>query len=119
LNRKNESISIPFYRVLTTLSYIRGPIVEDWVNSQAGLLECRVDTSQTPHVAETDEILWDEFETSFQSTWKDTAKTQSAYDQLMQLQMKDLEIDTYNATFERLAATAEWEPNAKGTITRY
>jgi hypothetical protein len=112
--QKNESISIPFYRVLTALSYIRGPIVEDWVNAQAGLLERRVDTTQTPHVAETDEILWDEFEAAFQSAWKDTAKTQSAYDQLMKLQMKDLEIDTYNATFERLAAAAEWEPDAKG-----
>jgi hypothetical protein len=119
LNRKNESVSIPFYRVLTVLSYIRGPIVEDWVNAQAGLLERRVDTTQTPHVAETDEILWDEFEAAFQSAWKDTAKTQSAYDQLMKLQMKDLEVDTYNATFERLAAAAEWEPDAKGTIARY
>jgi hypothetical protein len=119
LNRKNESISVPFYRVLTILSYIRGPIVEDWVNSQAGLLEHRVDTTQTPHVAETDEILWDEFETAFQSAWKDTAKTQSAYDQLMKLQMKDLEIDTYNTTFERLASATEWEPDAKGTIARY
>ena len=34
LNRGNDSISIPFYRVLTALSYIRGPIVEDWVNAQ-------------------------------------------------------------------------------------
>jgi hypothetical protein len=32
----------------------------------------------------------------------------------MKLQMKDLDIDTYNATFERLAAAAEWEPDAKG-----
>jgi hypothetical protein len=37
----------------------------------------------------------------------------------MKLQMKDLEVDTYNATFERLAAAAEWEPDAKGTIARY
>jgi hypothetical protein len=119
LNRKNESVSIPFYRVLTVLSYIRGPLVEDWVNAQAGLLERRVDTTQTPHVAETDEILWDEFEAAFQSAWKDTAKMQSAYDQLMKLQMKELEIDTYNTTFEQLASAAEWEPDAKGTIARY
>jgi hypothetical protein len=119
LNRKNKSISIPFYRVLTALSYICGPIVKDWVNSQAGLLEQHIDTTQTPHIAESDKILWDEFEIAFQSAWKDTARTQSAYDQLMKLQMKDLEIDTYNAMFERLAAAAEWEPDAKGTIARY
>ena len=34
LNQNNESISIPFYRVLTTLSYIKGPLVEDWVNTR-------------------------------------------------------------------------------------
>jgi hypothetical protein len=119
LNRKNKSISIPFYQVLTTLSYIRGPIVEDWVNSQARLLEHCVDTTQNPHVAETDEILWDEFKAVFQSAWKDTAKTQSAYDQLMKLQMKELDIDTYNTMFERLASAAKWEPDAKGTIAHY
>jgi hypothetical protein len=37
----------------------------------------------------------------------------------MKLQMKDLEVNTYNAMFERLAAMAKWEPNAKGTIARY
>jgi hypothetical protein len=37
----------------------------------------------------------------------------------MKLQMKELDIDTYNATFERLASAAEWEADAKGTIARY
>jgi hypothetical protein len=39
LNRNNESISIPFFRVLTALSYIKGPMVEDWVNAQDKELE--------------------------------------------------------------------------------
>jgi hypothetical protein len=37
----------------------------------------------------------------------------------MKLVMKELDIDTYTATFERLAAAADWEPNAKGAIARY
>jgi hypothetical protein len=37
----------------------------------------------------------------------------------MKLAMKDLDIDTYTATFERLASAAGWEPNAMGTIARY
>jgi hypothetical protein len=37
----------------------------------------------------------------------------------MKLQMKDLDIDTYNATFDCLANAAKWEPDAKGTITHY
>jgi hypothetical protein len=72
-----------------------------------------------PHYAKTDKFLWQEFESDFKSAWKDTTHTQSAYDQLMKLQMKDLDVDTYNATFKHLANTAEWEPDAKGTIARY
>ena len=37
----------------------------------------------------------------------------------MKLVMKDLDIDTYTTSFECLATAAEWEPNAKGTITQY
>jgi hypothetical protein len=37
----------------------------------------------------------------------------------MSLKMKDLDVDTYNATFARLANTTGWEPDAKGTIDRY
>jgi len=119
LNRNNESINVPFYRVLTALSYIKGPLVEDWVNAQSEELEKRIDTSRHGYVTETNEILWQEFESAFRSAWKDTARTQSAYDQLRKLAMRDLDIDTYNATFERLASAAEWEPDAKGTIARY
>ena len=57
--------------------------------------------------------------TVFKAVWKDTAKTQNMYDQLMKLTMQNYDINTYNATFEQLTATAEWEPNVKGTITHY
>jgi hypothetical protein len=119
LNRNNESISIPFFRVLTALSYIKGPIVEDWVNAQDEELERRTDNTRPGSVRESDEILWQEFEAAFKGAWTDTTKVQSAYSQLMNLKMKDLDIDTYNATFARLANAAGWEPDAKGTIDRY
>jgi hypothetical protein len=119
LNRNNESISIPFFRVLTALSYIKGPMVEDWVNAQDEELERRTDSTKPGSVREGDEILWREFEAAFKGAWTDTTKVQSAYSQLMNLKMKDLDIDTYNATFGRLANAAGWEPDAKGTIDRY
>jgi hypothetical protein len=101
------------------LSYIKGPMVEDWVNAQDEELERRTDNTKPGSVRESDEILWQEFEAAFKGAWTDTTKVQSAYSQLMNLKMKDLNIDTYNATFARLANTAGWEPNAKGTIDRY
>ena len=101
------------------LSYIKGPLVEDWVTSQARKLANSIDPTKRVHVLETDEILWSNFENAFKSTWKDTACSQSAYDQLINLRMKDLDIDTYTATFERLASAAGWEPNTQGTIACY
>jgi hypothetical protein len=37
----------------------------------------------------------------------------------MSLKMKDLDIDTYNVTFARLANVAGWEADAKETIDHY
>jgi hypothetical protein len=119
LNRKNESFSIPFYRVLTALSYIRRPLIEDWVNAQDKMLEKLVDPSSPTPISETDEVLWDDFEKHFKSAWQDTAKVQSAYEKLIRLTMQGYDIDTYNATFARLASAAKWEPDAKGTVDRY
>jgi hypothetical protein len=79
---KQQFDQYPLYHILTTLSYIKGTIVKDWVNSQAEALEQRVDTTQWIHVTEADEVLWHEFKTNFKLAWKDTAKTQSSYDQL-------------------------------------
>src|SRR6202012_5666740 len=45
LNHDNDAISIPFYRVLTALSYMRGPLIDDWVDSQVEWLEGRIDTT--------------------------------------------------------------------------
>jgi hypothetical protein len=92
----------------------KDPLVEDWVNACDMELERRTDSTKPGSVRENDEILWREFETAFKAAWTDTAKVQSAYSQLMKLQMKDLDIDTYNATFARLANAAGWEEDAKG-----
>jgi hypothetical protein len=47
LNRNNDSINIPFFCILTALSYIKGPLVEDWVNAQDKELEQCTDNDQT------------------------------------------------------------------------
>ena len=119
INRNNESMKIPFYRVLMALSYIKGQLVEDRVTAQARKLANSVDTTKRTYLLEDNELLWSNFEYAFKNAWKDTARSQSAYDQLINLRMKDLDIDTYTATFERLASAAGWEPDAQGTIAHY
>ena len=109
-------MSNPFNRVLTALSYIRGPLVDDWVGTQDCKLERCLDRTRADFVPDMDDVLWTDFETTFKSAWKDSEKKQSAYEQLMKLTMKDLDINSYMATFDQLAAAAGWEPNAEGTI---
>jgi len=94
---------------------MRGPNIDAWVDAQETALEAKT-THATNPIAETDEVLWNEFETAFKAAWKDTTRTQNAYKQLMKLEMKNSDIDTYITTFKHLANAAEWEANAKGTI---
>ena len=115
----NNRMTLPFNQVLTALSYIRGPLIDDWVNAQENHLTTRTDTTQTTFVLETDPVLWTEFATAFQDAWKDTSKKQNAHDQLRKLVMKGWDIDTYIASFERLALAANWALPAEGTIMQF
>ena len=99
----------PFLRILTALSYIRGPLVEDWVNTQDKWLEKRINPTTHRHLARRDEALWLEFIDTFKTAWKDTSKAQMAYDKLMKLTMEAWDVDSYNVTFNRLASAAGWE----------
>ena len=112
-------MTLPFDCVLTALSYIQGPLVDDWVNAQETHLTTRTDTTQTTYVQETDPVLWTEFATTFQDTLKDTSKKQNAHEQLHKLVMKGWDIDTYIVTFERLALAANWALPAEGTIMQF
>ena len=116
VNRTHDSMTKAYDRVLTALTYIRGPMINDWVNNQEKNLIARTDTTKPNHVREDDEVLWAEFETAFHDAWTDTSKKQNAYNQLMKLTMAGWDIDTYIATFERLALAAGWALDAKGTI---
>ena len=119
VNRTHDSMTKAYDRVLTALTYIRGPMINDWVNTQENNLINRTDTTKPNHVREDDKVLWAEFETVFHDAWMDTSKKQNAYDQLMKLTMAGWDIDTYIATFEQLALTAGWALDAKGTIVRF
>ena len=119
VNCTHDSMTKAYDRVLTALTYIRGLMANDWVNTQENVLIARTDTTRANHVCEDDERLWTAFETAFQDAWTDTSKKQNAYDQLMKLTMAGWDIDTYIATFDRLALAAGWELDAEGTIVHF
>ncbi|KAH9033976.1 hypothetical protein EDB83DRAFT_2649853 [Lactarius deliciosus] len=98
-NRDHASILSPYLRVGLACSFVRGPIVNDWVDLMERTLDA--DTTRTANpVAETDEVLWTNFEASFKSAWTDTLSKQNAYQQLTTLVMSGDNIDEYIATFE-------------------
>ena len=119
VNRSHEVMKVPYDRVLTALTYMRGPLINDWIDQQEKKLEARVDTTKRNHVPETNEVLWNEFETAFLTAWTDTSKKQNAYDQLMRLTMSGWDVDTYIATFDRLTLAAGWDSNSEGTIAKF
>ena len=119
VNRTHEAMKTPYDRVLTALTYIRGPLINDWVEQQEKKLIERTDTTKRGHVQESDEVLWNEFETAFLAAWTDTSKKQNAYDQLMRLTMNGWDVDTYIATFDRLTLVAGWDSNSEGTIAKF
>ena len=119
VNHTHDSMTKAYDRVLMALTYICGPMINDWVNDQENKLITRTDTTKPNHVHEDDEVLWAKFETAFHEAWTDTSKKQNAYDQLMKLTMAGWDIDTYITTFERLALAAGWALDAEGTIVRF
>ena len=112
-------MKVPYDRVLTALTYMRGPLINDWIDQQEKKLDARIDTTKRGHVQETDEVLWNEFEAAFLAAWTDTSKKQNAYDQLMRLTMNGWDVDTYIATFDRLTLAAGWDQNSEGTIAKF
>ena len=112
-------MKVPFDRVLTALTYIWGLLINNWVDQQEKKLAVQTDPTMRNHIQESDEVLWTDFETSFLDAWTDTSKKQNAYDQLMRLTMNRWDIDTYIATFDRLALAAGWDLDSEGTIAKF
>ena len=119
VNRTHDAMKVLFDRILTTLTYMQGPLINDWVDQQEKKLASRIDTTQTNWVHEDNEILWSEFETAFLAAWTDTSKKQNTFDQLMCLTMNGWDVDTYIATFDHLTLAAGWDLNSEGTIAKF
>ncbi len=69
INKNNEVISVPFQRVLTALTYIKGPLVSNWADGQDKALET---STTTGGIAKADEVLWNNFKSAFKMAWMDT-----------------------------------------------
>ena len=119
LNKETNTIKNPFHRTTLAISFITGPNVDDWAEHQLDQLEEKTNPLNPNQYADTDERLWTEFETAFQTAYQDTTRAQDAFTALMQLEMKGWDVDTYIATFDRLVARAGWSASDKGIMEKF
>ena len=118
INDEHVNIQSPFKRVVTTLHFIRGPNVNDWVEEQLTSLTNKV-THATHPIDRGNEVLWNDFEQAFCAAFTDTTKKQSAHAKLHALKMRIGGLDDYTAVFEHLAALAGYDLLDQGVIHLY
>jgi len=91
MNPHVEQLAIPYQRSMTFLSYIRGPLVDDWVEEQAQWLIDQV----TGGVAHAEENLWATIKTRFCQAYTDMAEKEKAQHNIRDLKMKGDNLDTF------------------------
>ncbi len=97
---------------MTFLSYIRGPLVDDWVQEQAQWLVDQVING----VLQTEENLWNTIETRFCQAYTDTAESTKAQHKLTSLHMVKDNLDDFISKFQNLAKKAGYDLNQKVTL---
>jgi Retrotransposon gag protein/Zinc knuckle len=98
------------------LSYMKGPKIDDWVQEKVMLLETAV-TNGTANP--NDEHVWNTFLEEFTDAFTDTTQREQATLDLINIQMKGEDLDTYISTFHHLRKRAGWEPDAQGTMLMF
>jgi hypothetical protein len=106
MNDTHDAMTNPWRRTFTALSYIRGPIVDDWVQLQVDGLRLKTTRANPAPLQRGDAAIWDEFKTDFNTAFTDSTKQQTSYRLLHELRMEKNELDTFVARFKFLATKA-------------
>ena len=112
MNPHVEQLAIPYQRSMTFLSYIRGPLVNDWVEEQAQWLIDQV-TGGVPHA---EENLWATIEIRFRQAYTDTAEKQKAQHNVWELKMKGDDLDGFIAQFTTTTKKAGYDLDGEATL---
>ncbi len=115
LNENHELMTNPYFRSMLALSYMQGPNIKDWVEDQANNLRTKTTRAINP-INRTEEVLWTDFLATFNHTFTDTTRQQTAYHQLYQWKMQKDDLDNYYSHFQHLATRAGFDRDAHATI---
>jgi Retrotransposon gag protein len=106
----------PYNHIMMMLSYMKGPKINDWVREKVTLLETAVSNgTANPN----NEHVWNMFIEEFTEAFTDTTRREQATLDLINIQMKGEDLDTYISTFHHLQERVGWEPDAQGTILMF
>jgi len=112
MNPNTDVMTNPYRRTITFLLYIRGPLVDDWVQEQAQWL---VDQIQVG-VLQTEENLWQTINTQFRQAYTDTAESAKAQHELKSLHMTKDNLDDFISWFQNLANKAGYDLDQRVTL---
>ena len=115
LNANHEVMGSPYLRTMLALTLIKGPLVDDWAADQVEELETKVNRPNNP-IDTTDETLWTDFVTAFDSNFSDVTKKEQALTALYHLRMQKDRFDDYIATFKHYAKQAQFDLTHPATI---
>ncbi|KAH9168127.1 hypothetical protein EDB89DRAFT_2074247 [Lactarius sanguifluus] len=115
MNPTVDQLAIPYPRAMTFLSYIRGPLVDDWVTEQFEWLKGQCNTG----VLMTELNLWNIVHNRFIQAYTDTAERTKARKSLQTLSMKGEDIDTYVTTFSNLIHKVGYNPDEATTLEMF
>src|SRR5260370_22239723 len=112
--QKNTSIrSNVSRRAMFFLTYIQGPLVNEWVVALSRWLNRQIQNG----VPDTQEDLWTEVARAFMRRFANTLEKERAQAELKRgIKMKDGDIDMYVAHFEQLARKAGYRLNTPQTL---
>jgi len=112
MNPHIEQLAVPYQRSMTFLSYIRGPLINNWVKEQAQWLIDQV----TGGVAHAEENLWATIETRFCQAYTNTVEKQKAQHNIRDLKMKGDNLDTFISQFQTIAKKAGYNLDEEATL---
>ena len=112
MNPNADVMTNPYRRTMTFLSYIRGPLVDDWVQEQAQWLVDQVQGG----VLQTKENLWQTINIRFRQVYTDPAESAKAQHKLKSLHMTKDNLDDFISRFQNLANKAGYNLDQRVTL---
>jgi hypothetical protein len=99
LNDQTRIMATPLERTMLFLTFIRGPKVGNWVNSQVKVVSRHIRTRGN----KTDKFIWDTVMTEFANAFQDIMSHERAENELNHLWMEGGNLDVYTSEFKHLA----------------